>query len=327
MTASVSVVIVTADRPEHLRTCLQHIEKLVPAPLEVVVVDDSSDDRMSRSLSDEFPDVRFVRHKSDSGPTPEPRHTGYAATSGDIVAFIGDDAHVDERWLGELTVPYADPRVVAVCGRVLHGIEGEAIKGRGEIGRLLPDGRLTDNFAADPGRQIDVDHQGAANMSFRRTALDAIGGIRGGYPGTGHAAESDISLRLGLTGGKLVLQPTAIVTQTATRDMLRRKRLDRRHIYYARRNHVVLLVRLFGWRDPLLTRYIWSALRDQPRHFSRLRSELRARTRQDTRLSPLQRLRVFAGPTLILTEARGLISGVFAALGARRDDRRAHHGR
>ena len=57
------------------------------------------------------------------------------------------------------------------------------------IGRLLPDGRLTGFFGADPGRIIDVNHGIGANMAFRRHVLGRLGGFRDDFRGIGGVRE------------------------------------------------------------------------------------------------------------------------------------------
>ncbi len=76
-----------------------------------------------------------------------------------------------------------------------------------EIGRLLPDGRLTGNFTADPGRPIEVDHLLGASMCFRRSVIAGFGGIHDGYRGTCVREESDLCLRVGRAGYRLVYEP------------------------------------------------------------------------------------------------------------------------
>lgn len=323
MSVTASVVIITYARPDYVRTCLTHLAGLRTPPHEIVVVDASPDDRTIRLVAEEFPDVRLVRNELGPGTMPESRQLGYAATDGDVIAFIDDDAFVDPEWLDELLVPYAEPTVVGVGGRALNGIEGEETKGIGEIGRLLPDGRLTGNFAANPGRVIQVDHMLGANMSFRRTALDAIGGIRGNYPGTCLCEESDISLRLGKAGGTLLFQPHAIVRHVAAPYTSGGKRFDRRYLYYARRNHLVLLVRVFGWRDPIVRRYAVSAFRGQTEYLWRFLHRLGPRMANGSRRPLLRRITSPILLTRIVAELVGLAAGVPAAAVAVRRDRAA----
>jgi len=318
---SVSVVVVTYGRPDSVRECLEHLQRLDTPPLEVVVVDSTPADTTRRLVREEFPEVRLLHSTLGRGTTPESRQMGFAVTRGDVVAFVDDDAYVAHDWLDELVAPYADPDVVAVGGRADNGIPGEEHEGLDRIGRLLPDGRLTGYFAADPGRTVEVDHLLGANMSFRRSALEAIGGIRGNYPGTCLCEESDISLRLRATGGRLLYTPRAVVRHMAAPYGIGGKRFDRRYLYYARRNHVVMLVRNFGWRDPMVRRYARTTWRAQSSYLWAVRSRL-GPTMADG--SPRSLLRRVTAPVVLsraAAELWGLAVGFPAALVARRNDR------
>ena len=323
MNLTVSVVIITYARPQFVRTCLEHLGRLNSEPHEIIVVDASPDDRTKQLITEHFPHVRLLRNDLGPGTMPESRQIGFGTATGDIVAFIDDDAYVDPDWLDELRKPYADPRVVGVGGRASNGVEGEETKGLGEIGRLLPDGRLTGNFGANPGRLIEVDHLLGANMSFRRSALAALGGIRGNYPGTCLCEESDISLRLKREGGTLVFQPAALVRHVAAPYTSGGKRFDRRYLYYARRNHVVLLARVYGWRDPLLRRYALSTVRAQKEYVWAMRYRFAARRPDGSRRPFMRRLTAPVVLTRALAELTGLAAGFPAAWIARRRDRAA----
>lgn len=246
---------------------------------------------------------------------------GFTATTGDIIAFVDDDAFAEPEWLDELVKPYADPAVVGVGGRALNGIEREDAIGVDEIGRLLPDGRLTGNFGADPGRVIEVDHLLGANMSFRRSAIEAIGGIHGNYPGTCLCEESDISLRLTHAGGTLMFAPKARVRHIGAPYGIGGARFDRRWLYYSRRNHLAMLARVYGWRDRRIRRYARAVIREQ-KPYLRL-AWLRLRGRDPDRIGAALRNRATAVGPLARSAAElgGLASGFPAALVARRRDR------
>lgn len=319
---TVSVVVVTYNRPEHVRTCLTHLQNLHRPADEIVVVDGSPDDSTARIVREEFPDVRLLRNELGRGTTAESRQIGFAATRGDIIAFVDDDAYAEPDWLENLLLPYADASVVGVGGRALNGIDGEETRGLGDIGRLLADGRLTGNFAADTGRVIEVDHLLGANMSFRRSALQAIGGIHGNYPGTCLCEESDISLRLTKAGGTLVYQPAALVHHVAAPYGIGGKRFDRRYLYYLRRNHVVMLVRVFGWHDPVVRHYARATLQEQRQYLWITASHLRARKLDGEPRTVRQRARSVFTLTRAVAELSGLAAGFPAAAVARRRDER-----
>ena len=323
MILTASVVVVTYGRPDHVRTCLTHLAALRTAPLRTFVVDGSPDNRTAKIVAEEFPSVGYLRNRLGRGATAESRQIGFAATTGDVVAFVDDDAFAEPDWLDELLLPYEDAQVVGVGGRALNGLDGEETRGLGQIGRLLPDGRLTGNFAADPGRIIEVDHLLGANMSFRRSAIEAIGGIRGKYPGTCMCEETDISLRLVRAGGKLVFTPKAVVHHVAAPYGIGGKRFDRRWLYYSRRNHIVMLARVFGWRDPVLRRYVGAALREQRAYLRLAWGRLLGRDPDSAGSFLAVRVGAAAALTRSMAEVGGILAGFPSAIDGRWADRRA----
>ena len=145
-----SVVIATYRRPEYVRTCLEHLEPQTVSPARIIVVDASPDTR-TREVVAGFPRVEYRRNERGIGSTATSRAIGISDIEEDIVAFVDDDAYAEPDWLEKLLRPYEQEHVSAVGGRARNGQPDEEREGVGQIGRLLPDGRLTGYFAADPG--------------------------------------------------------------------------------------------------------------------------------------------------------------------------------
>lgn len=320
---TVTVVIITYSRPHYVRECLDHLGRLPTPPHQTIVVDASADSRTRDLIAHDFADVVYLRNDLGRGTMSESRQIGLAAATGDIVAFIDDDAYVDEEWLDRLVDVYQDDTVAGVGGRADNGRDGEETEGIGSIGRLLPNGDLTGFFAADPGRRIEVDHFLGANQSYRRSTLLSIGGIRGNYPGTCLREESDTCLRLKDAGHRLIYAPDVLVRHVAAPYQIGGKRFDRRYLYYSRRNHVMLLVRVFGWRTPYLPRYYRTALRQQRQYVAQVaRFILRGVGDDGKRVSLARRLSAPIVLTRSAVEVGGLIVGLWAGWDGRRRDRR-----
>ncbi|WP_454043020.1 glycosyltransferase family 2 protein [Cellulosimicrobium sp. Marseille-Q8652] len=254
-----AVVVATYNRPDHVRTCLEHLAAQTLQPDRVVVVD-SSPGTATRDVVAQFPGVLYLRNERGAGSTATSRAIGVAEVTSDVVAFVDDDAYAAEDWLEQIVARYADPEVGAVGGRALNGQPGEDAEGADRVGLLLDDGSLTGFFAADPGHDVDVDHLLGANMSMRRAALDAVGGIADHYPGTCLREETEPVLRLRLAGWRVVYTPAAVVEHVAG-PYAKGRRFDLRYTYYAQRNHVVLLARTVGVRDVKFRRNLRTSLR------------------------------------------------------------------
>ncbi|MCK0110533.1 glycosyltransferase family 2 protein [Ornithinimicrobium sp. F0845] len=245
---TVSVVIPTYNRTDYLGTCLEHVLTQSVQSAEVVVVD-ASPGTETALLVETFPTVTYVRSPHGRGTTATSRAIGIERTSGDVVAFLDDDAYPRPDWLEQLISRYTDPTVAGVGGRTINGQPGEEFEGRDRVGKLLADGALTGYFAAMTDGDVEVDHLLGANMSMRRNVIEELGGIRDFYPGTCLREESDIALRARVAGYRLTYTPDAVVRHVGG-TYAKGHRFDRRYEYYAARNHAVLLLTTLGLHDP-----------------------------------------------------------------------------
>lgn len=312
---STVVVVATYRRPEYVESCLVHLERQTVTPNRIVVVDASPDD-LTRKVVSQHPAVEYRRNPRGVGHTATSRAIGFDGATEQIVAFIDDDAYADPDWLERLLEPYSDPAVAAVGGRARNGQPDEEHAGLGQIGLLLPDGRLTGYFAAAPDRVVEVDHMLGANMSVRAGIVRELGGIRDFYPGTCLREETDIALRIRRRGMRIVYTPFAVVEHVGGR-YARGRRFDSRYRYFGARNHVVLLTTSLGWRDPHVRSYGRTVLRMTRRE---LATGLRAVKQRDGVRAKVRGLAggvQRAGVDLVGASA-GVVAAVRATLALRR---------
>ncbi|WP_308492930.1 glycosyltransferase family 2 protein [Microbacterium terrisoli] len=252
------VVIATYRRPEYVSTCLEHLQQQTVSPRRIVVVDASPDD-LTRHVVEDFTGVEYRRNDLGLGTLAASRAIGANGATEGVIAFIDDDAYAEPAWLERLLAAYDAPDVGAVGGRARNGVVGEEYEGVDRIGRFLPNGRLTGNFGADPGRTIDADHMLGANMSVRTDVLRAFGGIHDYYPGTCLREDSDLALRVRRSGYRVRFAPDAVVLHVAG-DYPRGTRFDLRYRFYGARNHILLLTTTLGWTDRHVGRYLGSVI-------------------------------------------------------------------
>lgn len=255
----ISVCIVTYERPEFLIRCLRALHDELSDDAEIVVIDASSADR-GESIHEIGRTVVYVHAPHLAGWMTRSRNEALRRVRGEIVSFLDDDVVVRPGWEASVREAFDDPAVDAVAGRTCNGVPGEERYGL-PIGRLRPDGSLTDGFASLPhDRLVDVDHGIGANMSFRRSVLARLGGFRDDYPGTALREDTDIFLRVRALGGRVVFAREAAVDHLPA-PHVRGARFDTRYKLYGRRNHLVLLGRNSGIGSPVLWRWIGGQLR------------------------------------------------------------------
>lgn len=297
-----SVIVVTWRRPEHVSRCLAALAVSTAIPHEVIVVDASEDnataEAVRRSTLGAAGVAVRISFPGGAGQMTTARNVGLRHAHGDVISFLDDDVRVADTWSTAIRAAVG-LGAQAVAGRVANGDPGEAKVGRAQIGRLLEDGSLTGNFAADPGLVVAVDHGIGANMSFSREILATLGGFRDVFPGTAMREDTDIFLRVGALDGEVVFVPEALAFNDSGPHVVG-KRFDLRYVWWAEHNHGLLLVLNFGLavRAPIW-RYTWSMMTGLASHESERRISSRV-VRAATRCAGL---------------SLGLLRGVFGLCG------------
>jgi GT2 family glycosyltransferase len=194
---SISVVVCSHNGARTIRETLTALQQLEYADFEVIVVDDGSTDA-TPAIVREFP-VRLIT-TANAGLSAA-RNTGLAAATGEIVAYIDDDAFPDPHWLTYLADTFR---------RTSHvGVGGPNIAPPG-------DGVIAGCVARAPGGPMHVllsdreaEHIPGCNMAFRREALEAIGGFDPQFRIAGD--DVDVCWRLQERGRTLGFHPGALV--------------------------------------------------------------------------------------------------------------------
>ena len=157
--------------------------------------------------------VPSVQAKGLSGA----RNTGWGLATGDVVAFLDDDARADADWADLVLSTYQDDVIGAGGAVVPHW--------RAPCPGWLPDEFLWVvgcSFRGQPTKQTPVRNAIGANMSFRREILDATGGFQTvlGRQGADVAGceETELSIRAQALrpGSKILLEPAATVRHVVT---------------------------------------------------------------------------------------------------------------
>lgn len=206
---TVSVAIVSQNRPASLLRCLVALGQQFHPSFEVVVV---ADDETCRSLGRSPHGERARVIRFDEANISQARNLAIAAAAGDIIAFIDDDAVPEPTWLCHLVGPFSVPDVMAVGGYVRgrNGISFQArastVDNTGAVETLeLADMRPVILRPA-AGRAIKTE---GTNMAFRREAIAALGGFDPSY--RFFLDETDLNLRMSLSGLRTAIVPMAQV--------------------------------------------------------------------------------------------------------------------
>ncbi|MBN8943059.1 MAG: glycosyltransferase [Rhizobiales bacterium] len=191
---SVSIVVCTDGRPKALAATLQSLLGLVGAAFEVVVVRGPSEDGIAEVLEQWRGRIKVARN--DRRNLSASRNLGIAAASGDIIAFLDDDAIPEPEWLVELAAAYRDPKVGGAGGFV-YNPDGVSFQYRfgtvNRLGRANLDWRRAAPELSFPYSE-NFPHPLGANSSYRRAALLEIGGFDEEFDY--YLDETDVTVRI-----------------------------------------------------------------------------------------------------------------------------------
>jgi glycosyltransferase involved in cell wall biosynthesis len=194
-TVSVVICAFTLERLEVLGEAIESVRGQTQPAHEIVLVIDHNEELLEEGRR-RWSDVALIPNGEKQGLSGA-RNSGVAAASGEVVAFLDDDAIAAPDWLERLAAAYADPAVVGAGGTVTpRWLQGKP-------GWFPPefDWVVGCTHSGMPSVRSPVRNLVGANMSFRREPLLEVGGFSHelGRVGTLPVGceETDLSIRIG----------------------------------------------------------------------------------------------------------------------------------
>lgn len=203
----VSIIIPVLKINDYIRESIPEIAKLDFADYEVIVLPNIITDEDVREFA-KYPKVRLIA-TIESGPAFK-RDFGARSATGDILAFLDDDAYPKTDWLTIALRHFDnDPKIAAVGGPAITPISDSIRqKASGAIfTSKLGGGNLTYRYW--PGKKVlEVDDFPSVNLLVKKSVFNEIGGFDSLYwPGEDTKLCHDIVT----SGYKIIYDPRAIV--------------------------------------------------------------------------------------------------------------------
>jgi glycosyltransferase involved in cell wall biosynthesis/GT2 family glycosyltransferase/predicted SAM-dependent methyltransferase len=202
----VSVVVSTYNRATGLRAVLEGLRHQTHDDFEVVVVNGPSTDDTARVL-DEYADRIRIGDCPEQSLTVS-RNVGIALASGDVVAFIDDDAIPEPAWLADLLAGYGDD--VGGAGGIVWDHTGLRLQYRYSVCSRIGEPRWDVEPPLDAYLAPDSDpflYLQGTNQSYLRRHLVEVGGFNEGL--VHYFDDSEISMQLIDAGHRLRALPGA----------------------------------------------------------------------------------------------------------------------
>jgi GT2 family glycosyltransferase len=207
------------DRWGDIVGAVESVQRQSVSPAEVILVVDHNP-TLAEAARQTFAGVRVIENEEKRGLSGA-RNTGVRAASGDVIAFLDDDAAATPEWLATMLPHYDDPEV--------HGVGGSAtaVWTGGPRPRWMPaefDWVVGCTYVGQPTSAAPVRNLVGCNMSFRREVFTHVGGFSSAIGRVGKrplgCEETELCIRLGqaVPGAKLLYDPAVNVSHRVSPD-------------------------------------------------------------------------------------------------------------
>jgi GT2 family glycosyltransferase len=241
----VSVVVVCFNGLEMSRHCLESIFSQDYQPLEIIVVDNGSQEDISGMVSGEFPAARLIRITENLGFAGG-HNRGIEAAQGKYCAFINNDAVASSGWIRAMVEEAeADERIGAVSTVIMDGNRPGLLDSCG-VGIAL-DGMSRQAMRGlrppvmNSPREVLL-ASGCACL-FRMEALMTVGLFDESF--FAYCEDTDLGLRLRWAGYRVVIVPGGEATHYSS---MTAGKFSIQKVFWVERNHYWAAVKNFPFQ-------------------------------------------------------------------------------
>ena len=190
-----TIIIVTYNRLEYTRLCVDSIVAHTPEPYQLIVVDNASSDGTVDYLRERFGDDAVIANDSNEGFV-KAANRGMASAKGRYVLLLNNDTVVTPGWLAALqAAAERTPDAGIVSGKII-GPDGRVQLAGAYIAfdgsaRMIGEGLPEDPSLAT---EREVCYVGGHCMLIRREVIESIGLLDDSY-GFGYHEDTDYCYR------------------------------------------------------------------------------------------------------------------------------------
>ena len=174
--SNISVIICayTQERLDKLRAAVQSIqEQTLPAQEIIVVIDHNPE--LLRQARATLPDAQVIENTESQGLSGA-RNSGIARASGDLIAFLDDDARAEPEWLRLLQTALSDTQVLGAGTAVLPDWQQQEPEWLPAEFYWI----VGCTYRGMPRTRSAIRNPIGASMCIRRSVFETVGGFHNG---------------------------------------------------------------------------------------------------------------------------------------------------
>lgn len=241
VTTLASVIVVNYNSQAYLENCLQTLLDTTGDEIEIIVVDNGSNDGSLDRIADLFPEIRLIYSPNNVGYGGG-NNLGAQRAQGRFLVFLNPDTVPATGWLAALTTALEDDsRVGLVTSKIVFLDRPDRINTAGNdvhlTGLTLCRGLGLPVTALDEPFMVGA-VSGAA-FAIRRDLFELLGGFDECF--FMYMEDSDLSLRAQIAGYHCLYTPHSIIYHDYTLQFGPLKS------YYQERNRYLMLLKAYRW--------------------------------------------------------------------------------
>ncbi len=230
----VSIIILNLNGKKLLKNCLDSIYNQNYSPIEIIVVDNGSQDGSVEFLKTNYSDIKVIVKQRNIG-FAEGNNIGVKKAKSNLVVLLNNDTIVDKNWLSELVKASSRKEIAVVGSKVItDGVPPEYYQMNGTLNLLgYSIMRVFENLQ----KSFSVS---GCSLLFKKNLLGVP------FDGEYFAYSEDVFLcwRARLKGYRVIYQPSSVVYHLGSATM---KLQDLSMSFYQQRNR---LLNLFLFYEP-----------------------------------------------------------------------------
>ena len=212
----VSIIVLNFNGKDHLKNCFESLKKQTYVKYECIMVDNASVDGSNVYVKKNFPWVKIIQNKENSGYAGG-NNVGAKHAKGSYIVILNNDAEVDNRWLEEMMRVIKSDPLIGICGcKLVDSNRRTTISSVGSscdfYGFPYPIGANIENHNHYTSL-IDVFLIAGAGFTIRSDLWNKLGGFDSKY--FVYMEEMDLCWRAQLLGYRVVVNPLSTLYHPA----------------------------------------------------------------------------------------------------------------
>jgi len=249
----ISVIILNYNGKDYIEECLDSVLNQTYEPLEIIVVDNASNDSSLEILREKYSSkIRLIESNANLGFAGG-NNLALDDAKGAFIALLNNDAVADRRWIEELmsAINRCDRTVGMWASKIVFYDNREIIDTAGHL--IYPDGlnRGRGKGEKDKGQynsEEEVFFPSGCAALYRRSMLDEIGFFDPDFFAYGD--DTDLGLKARIAGWKCIYVPKSVVYHHSSSASGKYSPLK---AYLVERNRLWVLIKYFPFRYMILS--------------------------------------------------------------------------